>query len=251
MATSGRLDRGDGVELAWTRHDGRSPTVVFLPGFRSDMNGDKASALAAFCAACGQAMLRFDYSGHGASGGRFEEGTIGGWADDALLMIDRQCSGPLLLVGSSMGGWIALLAALARPDRVTGLIGIAAAPDFTETLMWQAMTCEERATLQRDGVLRVPSQYGEPYPITRVLIEDGRDHLVLAGPIALDCPVRLLHGQCDPDVPWETSLRIADRLTGSDVQVILVKDGDHRLSRPHDLALLRRTLDALLCEDRP
>jgi pimeloyl-ACP methyl ester carboxylesterase len=196
-------------------------------------------------------MLRFDYSGHGASGGRFEDGTIGRWTQDALLMIDRLSSGPLLLVGSSMGGWIALLAALARSDRIAGLIGIAAAPDFTETLMWQAMTFEERATLQRDGVLHVPSQYGEPYPITRALIEDGRDHLLLTGPIALDRPVRLLHGQGDPDVPWETSLRIAERLTGSDVQVILVKDGDHRLSRPQDLELLRRTLDALLSEDRP
>ncbi len=136
METTGRLDRGDGVELAWARHEGASPTVVFLPGFRSDMTGDKATALAAFCAERGQAMLRFDYSGHGASGGRFEDGTIGRWTDDALAVIDRQSEGPLILVGSSMGGWIALLAALARPDRVAALVGIAAAPDFTEALMW-------------------------------------------------------------------------------------------------------------------
>ena len=148
--------------------------MVFLPGFRSDMTGDKATALAAFCAERGQAMLRFDYSGHGASGGRFEDGTIGRWTDDALAVIDRLTEGPLVLVGSSMGGWIALLAALARPDRVAALIGIAAAPDFTETLMWEAMTFEQRATLMRDGVLPRPSQYGEPYPITRALIEDGR-----------------------------------------------------------------------------
>ena len=163
METTGRLDRGDGVELAWARLEGRSPTVVFLPGFRSDMTGDKATALAAFCAERGQAMLRFDYSGHGSSGGRFEDGTIGRWTDDALAVIDRLSRGKLVLVGSSMGGWIALLAACARPDRVAALIGIAAAPDFTETLMWEAMTFEERARLMRDGVLHVPSQYGEPY----------------------------------------------------------------------------------------
>jgi pimeloyl-ACP methyl ester carboxylesterase len=249
METSGRLDRGDGLELAWARHDGRHPTVVFLPGFRSDMTGEKASMLAAFCAARGQAMLRFDYSGHGASGGQFEDGTIGRWKDDALAVIDRQSGGPLVLVGSSMGGWIALLAALARKDRTVGLIGIAPAPDFTEALMWQAMTFEERATLIRDGVLHVPSQYGEPYPITRVLIEDGRNHLLLNAPIALDCTVRLLHGQRDPDVPWETSLRIAEQLAGPNVQITLVKDGDHRLSRPEDLALLRRTLAPLLGEE--
>jgi pimeloyl-ACP methyl ester carboxylesterase len=249
METSGRLDRGDGVELAWARLDGDGPTVVFLPGFRSDMNGDKATALTAFCARRGRAMLRFDYSGHGASAGRFEDGTIGRWTDDALAAIDRLTTGQIVLVGSSMGGWIALLAALARPDRVTALVGIAAAPDFTEALMWEAMTFDERATLMREGVLRVPSQYGEPYPITRALIEDGRTRLLLNGPIALDCPVRLLHGQRDPDVPWEMALRIAERITGEDAQVALVKDGDHRLSRPQDLALLCRTLAALLGED--
>ncbi len=249
METTGRLDRGDGVELAWARLDGRGPTVLFLPGFNSDMTGDKATMLAGFCAERGQAMLRFDYSGHGASGGRFEDGTITRWRDDALAAIDRLVTGPIAFVGSSMGGWMALLAALARPERVAGLVGIAAAPDFTETLMWEAMTFEERRTLMRDGVLRVPSQYGEPYPVTRALIEDGRAHLLLDAPIALACPVRLLHGQRDPDVPWELSLRIAEQVSSDDVQVILVKDGDHRLSRPEDLALLRRTLGPLLGED--
>jgi pimeloyl-ACP methyl ester carboxylesterase len=249
MQATGRIDRGDGVELAWARYEGRGPTVVFLPGFRSDMTGDKATALAAFCAERGQAMLRFDYSAHGASGGRFEDGTIGRWTDDAIAVIDRLTDGLLVLVGSSMGGWIALLAALARPDRVAALIGIAAAPDFTEALMWQAMTVEQRTTLMRDGVVNRPSQYGEPYPITRALIEDGRTRLLLNAPIALDCPVRLLHGQDDPDVPWELAPRIAERVTGRDVQVILVKDGDHRLSRPQDLALLRRTLAPFLGQD--
>lgn len=242
----GRLDRGDGLGLAWKMQRGHAPTVVFLPGFRSDMNGDKAGALAIFCAERDQACLRFDYSGHGASGGRFEDGTIGQWSRDALAAIDYLIDGPLILVGSSMGGWIALLAALAREERIAALIGIAAAPDFTEALMWQAMMPAQRDTLMRDGILQVPSQYGEPTPITRALIEDGRSHLLMDAPIAIDCPVRLLHGQHDPDVPWETALRIAERVTSQDVQVTLIKDGDHRLSRPQDLNLLRQTLAQLL-----
>jgi pimeloyl-ACP methyl ester carboxylesterase len=249
MHTTGRLDRGDGVELAWARREGKRPTVVFLPGFHSDMTGEKATALAAFCAERGQAMLRFDYAGHGASGGRFEDGTISRWTDDALAMIDRRTDGPLILIGSSMGGWIALLAALARPDRIAALIGIAAAPDFTQALMWPAMSTEQRAALERDGVVHRPSQYGEPTPITRALIEDGRTRLLLNAPIDLDCPVRLLHGQHDPDVPWRLALRIAERVSSNDVQVILVKDGDHRLSRPQDLSLLCRTLAPLLGQD--
>ncbi|HEY1934932.1 MAG TPA: alpha/beta hydrolase [Acetobacteraceae bacterium] len=246
---TGRLDRGDGVELAWSKLDGRSPTVMFLPGYGSDMTGDKATAVAAFCEARGQAMLRFDYSGHGTSGGRFEDGTIGIWAADTLAALDRLTEGPMVLVGSSMGGWIALLTALARPERVAALVGIAAAADFTETLMWPAMSFEQRAVLMEHGVIYRPSQYGNPTPITRALIEDGRNHLVLGGTIKLTCPVRLLQGQADPDVPWEMALRIADELEGGDVQVILVKDGDHRLSRPQDLALLRRILVPLLGED--
>jgi pimeloyl-ACP methyl ester carboxylesterase len=249
METTGRLDRGDGIELAWARTEGRGPTVVFLPGFKSDMTGDKATTLAGFCAERGQAMLRFDYSGHGASGGRFEDGTVSRWRDDTLAAIDQLAPGRIILVGSSMGGWIALLAALARPERMAALVGIAAAPDFTETLMWEAMTFEERGILMRKGVLHVPSQYGEPYPVTRALIENGRAHLLLEKPIPLACPVRLLHGQRDPDVPWELSLRIAEQVASDDVQVVVVKDGDHRLSRPEDLALLRRTLAPLLGED--
>jgi pimeloyl-ACP methyl ester carboxylesterase len=247
--TTGRLDRGDGVELSWIKLAGREPTIVFLPGFRSEMTGDKATALAAFCAARGQAMLRFNYRGHGTSGGEFLEGTIGAWTADALAAIDRLSSGKLVLVGSSMGGWIALLAAVARAERVAALVGIAAAPDFTQRLMWEAMTPAERATLERDGVLYVPSQYGEPTPITLGLIRDGAEHLVLTRAIPIPCPVRLLHGQADADVPWELALRIAERVDTPDVRVILVKDGDHRLSRPADLALLRQILAALLGED--
>ncbi len=243
------LDRGDGVALAARSLPGRAPTVVFLPGFRSDMGGDKASHLARFCAARGQALLRLDYSGHGASGGRFEDGTISRWAADASCVIDRLAPGPLVLVGSSMGGWIALLLALARPERVAALVGLAAAPDFTERLMWDAMAPPERARLLVDGVLHIPSRYGPPTPITRALIEDGRRHLLLGAPIPLACPVRLLHGQADPDVPWETSLRLADRITGNDVRITLVKDGDHRLSRAADLALLDAVLAPLFGQD--
>jgi pimeloyl-ACP methyl ester carboxylesterase len=249
MERSGSLDRGDGVGLAWRLLEGRDPCLVFLPGFLSDMNGIKAVDLAQFAAARGQAMLRLDYSGHGQSGGQFTDGTIGIWVADALAVIDRLTAGPLLVVGSSMGGWIALRAALARRERVAALVGIAAAPDFTERLMWQAMTLAERERLMTEGVVHAPSEYGPPLAITRGLIEDGRRHLLLEGPIDLDVKVRLLHGQCDADVPWELSLRVAERIAGGDVQLTLVKDGDHRLSRPQDLALLRRTVAALLDED--
>jgi pimeloyl-ACP methyl ester carboxylesterase len=247
--TTGRLDRGNGTELAWARLAGKGPTIVFLPGFRSDMTGDKATALVSFCSERGVGMLRLDYSGHGASGGDFLDGTIGAWAADALAAIDALTTGKLILVGSSMGGWIALLTALARPGRIAALVGIAAAPDFTQRLMWESMAPSERATLERDGVLYVPSQYGEPTPITRVLIQDGAKHLVLTGRMPIHCPVRLLHGQADPDVPWELALRIAEQVETPDARVILVKDGDHRLSRPADLALLRQTVGALLGEN--
>lgn len=245
---TGRLDRGDGVELAWRRIAGRGPGVVFLGGFNSDMTGTKAEDLSAFCAARGRAFLRFDYSGHGASGGRFADGTIGRWAEDAACALDRLTEGPQILIGSSMGGWIALLLALRRPERVRALIGIAAAPDFTARMEGE-LPPEARAAIRRDGVWHRPSPYGDPYPITRALLEEGRNHLLLQGPVPLSTPVRLLHGQQDPDVPWELSLKIAAAITGPDVQMVLVKDGDHRLSRPQDLALLRRTLAALLDED--
>lgn len=245
----GRLARPDGVELAWARTPGRGPTVVFLPGYRSDMGGAKALDTEQFCIAHGIGCLRLDYSGHGQSGGAFTDGTISQWADDATLLLDRLTDGPVVLVGSSMGGWIMLLVALARPARVAGLLGIAAAPDFTEDLLWNTMTLPFRAALLRDGVLHLPSDYGDPTPMTARLIEDGRARLLLRAPVPLHCPVRLLHGQRDADVPWDTSLRLASQLESPDVQVTLVKDGDHRLSRPSDLALLRRTLGTLLFQD--
>jgi pimeloyl-ACP methyl ester carboxylesterase len=242
----GRIDNGNGVELAWQRLAGSGPSVVFLPGFRSDMQGDKATAIATLCAQEGRAMLLFDYAGHGQSDGRFDDGTISAWKSDALAVVDSLTQGPLLLVGSSMGGWIGALVAMARPDRVAGFIGIAAAPDFTEAMMWEAMTFEERAILMERGVVEQPSDYGAPYPITRALIEDGRTQLVLGGPIPITAPVRLLHGQADRDVPWEFSLRLAAQIASTDVQVVLVKDGEHRMSRPQDLDLLRATILSLL-----
>lgn len=247
--TAGTLDRGDGVSLAWRRVPGRGPTLVFLPGFASDMQGDKAGFLAGRCAASGQACLRLDYSGHGESGGDFLAGSIGRWTEDALAVIDRETEGPLVLVGSSMGGWIALLVARHRPDRIAALVGIAAAPDFVVRLAG-ALPPPVQAILARDGVWHRPSEYGAPISITRHLLEEGRQHLVLTAPIPIAAPVRLLHGMADPDVPWGTSLELAERLAGGDVQVTLVKDGDHRLSRPADLALLWRVLAQLLGQDR-
>ena len=222
------------------------PGIVFLPGFASDMTGAKGTALAAWANERGQALLRFDYSGHGQSSCAFRDGTIGRWTADALAAIDRLTAGPLILVGSSMGGWIMLLAALARPDRIAGLVGIAAAPDFTEDLMWAAMQPMTRARLLAEGVIYQPSQYQEtPLEITRALIDDGRLHLVLRAPLDIRCPVRLLHGMADPDVPWQTSARLAERLAGDDVTVTLIKDGDHRLSREEDLARLFAAIDEI------
>ncbi|MDH3473823.1 MAG: alpha/beta hydrolase [Rhodospirillales bacterium] len=242
-----KLARPDGSVIAYHKSPGRAPGIVFLGGFMSDMTGGKALALEAHARAQGQAFLRFDYQGHGASSGRFEEGCIGLWAGDAVAALDELTEGPQLLVGSSMGGWIMLLAALARPARVAGLVGIAAAPDFTEDLMWDRYPPEARRALEREGLYLEPSDYGEaPYPITMKLIEDGRDHLLLRGEIALDCPARLIHGMADPDVPWQTSLRLTERLRSGDVEITLVKGGGHRLSEPEDLERLTATLKRLI-----
>nr|WP_207480538.1 alpha/beta hydrolase [Arenibaculum pallidiluteum] len=239
------LKRGDAT-IAFRRTPGRGPGLVFLGGYRSDMTGTKALALEAHCRARGRAFLRFDYQGHGASGGRFEDGTIGSWTEDALAALDAETEGPQILVGSSMGGWIMLLAALARPERVAGLVGIAAAPDFTEDLIWDLLPPDQRARMLAEGRIEEPSQYGEPLVYTRALVEDGRRRLLLRAQIPFAGPVRLLHGQRDPDVPWQTALRLAERLDGEDVTTVLVKDGDHRLSRPQDLDLLCHTVDEVL-----
>jgi pimeloyl-ACP methyl ester carboxylesterase len=242
MEETGRLDD----RLAYARLAGRGPGVVFLGGFRSDMQGAKALALRGHCAARGQAFLRFDYSGHGASAGRFEDGTVGQWAADARAVLDALTEGPQILVGSSMGGWIALLLGRARPGRVAGFLGIAPAPDFTEALMWPAFTNDQRDTIIRDGVLHLDSAYGAPTPITRALIEDGARQGVLGAPVRVHGPVRILQGMADPDVPWRHAVRLMEALEGPDARLILVKDGDHRLSRPEDLRLLTQTLDQML-----
>jgi len=242
-----RHRRADGAEIAYRRTPGRGPGVVFLPGFRSDMTGEKAVTLEAFCRARGHACLRFDYTGHGESSGAFTDGTIGQWTEDTVTVIDALTEGPQILVGSSMGGWIMLLAALARPARVAGLVGIAAAPDFTEDLMWAPAPPEMRRALARDGVYHEPSAYSdEPTPITMALITEGRQHLVLRRPIPLDCPVRLIHGLRDPDVPWPTAQRLAQSLTSEDVEITFVKAGDHRLSEARDLARFTGIVGALL-----
>lgn len=244
---AGILTREDGATIAYRRHAGKTPGIVFLGGFMSDMTGTKARRLDAFCHARGQAFLRFDYFAHGASSGDFAEATVGRWRDDALAVLDRLTEGPQLLVGSSIGGWIMLLTALARPQRIHSLVGIAAAPDATETLMWARFSPEQRERLMREGAVRLPSLYDpKGYLFTRTLIEEGRHHLLMAGPIAIGCPVRLLHGMQDPDVPWQTSLALAEKLESADVEVTLIKDGDHRLSGEGDLTRLVRTIAALL-----
>jgi len=239
MTDISTLARPDGLKLAYCLHPGAGPTIVFLPGYMSDMEGGKAVALAGWAERNGHAMLRLDYSGCGKSEGAFRDGTLDIWRDDALHLIDALTTGPLVLVGSSMGGWLMLLVALARPERIAALVGIAAAPDFTEWGYGEA----ERGTILADGVLLEPSAYSdEPTPTTRALWESGQRNRLLEAPIAIDCPVRLLHGQCDPDVPWSIALRLAERLTGNDVRTILVKDGDHRLSRDQDIALIVETV---------
>ena len=236
-----------GGHVAYRFLPGRAPTVVFLCGYASDMSGTKARFLHRVCAETGRAYLRFDYRGRGASSGRLEDGTIGSWTDDACAAIEAATRGPLVLVGSSMGGWIMLLVARRMPERVRALVGVAAAPDFTEDLMWARMSAGERETLEAQGVLQVPSWYSdEPYPVTFRLIEEGRRWLQLRSRIPLDCPVRLIHGCRDHDVPWRRSLRLSARLRSSDVAVEIVRDGDHRLSRDEDLARLARTLHGVL-----
>jgi pimeloyl-ACP methyl ester carboxylesterase len=232
-----------GRRIACRRRPGGGPTFVFLPGYASDMEGGKATALDAWALGEGRAMLRFDYGGCGASPGDFEAQSLTDWLGDVMTAIDAAGDCPVVLVGSSMGGWLMLLAALARPERVAGLIGIAAAPDFTS---W-GFSDEEKTRIVADGRLAQPSPHGDaPTVTTRTFWESGERHLLLGGGIAIGCPVRLLHGQADADVPWRTSLLLAERLRSSDVQTILIKDGDHRLSRSQDIALLIATVNGLM-----
>lgn len=226
--------------------DPQGPCVVFLGGFRSDMGGTKALYLEEACRKRRQPYIRFDYRGHGQSGGSFIEGTIGAWFQDALDIIDQVASGPVLLVGSSMGGWLSLLVLKARPERVCGLVGIAAAPDFTREIWEERMSEEQRITMRRTGLLEVPNHYStEPYIITKALIDDGKQHFILENRYVSHVPVRLLQGRLDQDVIWTTALALQDTLKAGgnkNVHVVLVEEGDHRLSQPSDLALIDNTV---------
>ncbi|MBI1218863.1 MAG: alpha/beta fold hydrolase [Rhodobacteraceae bacterium] len=238
-----------GRRIAFRRRSGRGPGVVFLGGFKSDMEGTKAQALDGWAAATGRAFLRFDYSGHGSSSGAFEDGAIGDWAEDALAAIGALTEGPQVLVGSSMGGWISLLVAKAMPERVAGLVGVAAAPDFTEDSLWQRMTPADRAALARDGRVERASAYSDaPYVYTQRLIEDGRRHLVLRAPLALPFPVRLLQGTADEDVPVAVAERLFAHIDGPDVRLTLVKGADHRFSTGACLRLVEATVAEILAQ---
>ena len=237
----------EGRRIAYHRTEGQGPGVVFLGGFRSDMEGTKALALEAWAKARGQAFLRFDYSGHGQSSGTFEEGAIGDWFADAAAAITALTEGPQVLVGSSMGGWLALLCAREMPDRVAGLVTVAAAPDFTEDGMWAEFDADQRRALTEAGRLELPSDYSdEPYVITRRLIDDGREWLVLRSPLDLRVPVRFLQGTADADVPVSVALRLLDHVAGPDIRLTLVKEADHRFSTPDCLALIVTALDEVL-----
>ena len=231
-----------GQRVAFRFAPGAGPTLVFLPGYMSDMAGSKAAAMFDWACANNRACLLLDYSGCGQSAGDFAAGTLSRWRDEVLALIAAQCAGPVVLVGSSMGGWLMLLVALAIPDRVAALVGIAAAPDFTD---W-GFTADQKAQLAAGETVVERNPYGpEPTPTFPAFWRDGQALRLLDSPIALTCPVRLLHGQADGDVPWQTALRLAQTLCSADVQVTLVKDGNHRLSREVDIALLLRTVAAL------
>jgi len=228
--------------IAVRARTGGSPGLFWLGGFKSDMQGTKAVALDAWASERNRACVRFDYSGHGESGGDFVDGTIGRWLEESVAVFEQFCAGPQVVIGSSMGGWMALLLAreIARRGAtrasLAGLVLIAPAPDFTEELMWKGFSPEARQAIETQGVWLRPSEYGESYPITRQLIEEGRQHLLLGAAIEVGCPVRILQGAQDPDVPWRHAFALAHRLPADDVVLTMIQDGDHRLSRPQDIA---------------
>ena len=239
------LTTGQGRRIGFERIPGVGPGVVFLGGFRSDMTGTKAQYLQDWARAQGRSFLRFDYSGHGQSPGQFEAGAIGDWAQDAMAVLGLT-DGPQVLVGSSMGGWIALLIARAMPAKVAGLVTIAAAPDFTEDAMWAQFDAGQRAELLKNGMIQLPSDYGTPYPITRRLIEEGRGQLVLRSPLMLPFPVRMLQGTADKDVDMAVALRLFAHASGPDIRLTLVQGADHRFSTPECLMLITATLHEVL-----
>ena len=239
------VGEGDAARrIAVRARAGAGPGLFWLGGFNSDMKGTKAVAVDAWAAEHVRACVRFDYSGHGESGGAFVDGTIGRWLEESVAVFERFCAGPQVVIGSSMGGWMALLLAreMARREvrraAPAGLVLIAPASDFTEALMWNGFSPEIRQEIETKGVWLRPSQYGEPYPITRTLIEEGRNHLLLGSAIDVGCPVRILQGAQDPDVPWQHAFALAHRLPSDDVVLTMIQDGDHRLSRPQDIARL-------------
>lgn len=232
----------DGRRIAFRHVPGRGPTLVFLPGYMSDMAGGKATAVFDWARAQGRACLLLDYSGCGQSSGDFADGTLSRWRDEVLALIATNCPDKIVLIGSSMGGWLMLLVALTAPDRIAALIGIAAAPDFTD---W-GFDSDQQAQLAAGETLYQDNPYGpEPTPTHAAFWQDGQEQRVLDHPIPLNCPVRLIHGQGDPDVPWQVSLRLAEALHSGDLQVTLIKDGDHRLSRDADIALLLQIIAAV------
>ena len=240
------LDTMEGRRLAYEHRAGKGPGVVFLGGFVSDMEGTKAVHLEAWARARGRAFLRFDYSGHGESSGRFEDGCIGDWHEDVLAAVNALVRGPMVVVGSSMGGWQALLLARALPDRVAGLVTIAAAPDFTEDGYWASFDKAERRALEEVGYVDVPSDYGEPYRITRRLINEGRNRLVLREPLSLNFPVRCLKGTDDDAVPVEWATRLLAHAQSPDMRLTLVKGADHRFSNGECLGLIAAAVDEVL-----
>ncbi|WP_170449419.1 alpha/beta fold hydrolase [Ruegeria arenilitoris] len=238
MAATTFLETPQGRRLAYHKSDGAGPTVVFLGGLKSDMEGTKAVHLEDWARARGQAYLRFDYSGHGESSGRFEEGCIGDWHEDTVAAVSALTEGPLIVVGSSMGGWQALLLARAMPERIAGMVTIAAAPDFTEDGYWASFSDEQKQALETVGHVELPSDYMEPYIITKRMIEDGRTRLVLRSPLNLPFPVRFLQGTADTAVSTETAVRLLDHASGPDMRLLLVKDADHRFSDGPCLGLI-------------
>lgn len=237
------LETPQGRRIAYHRSVGDGPGILFLGGFMSDMDGTKAVWLEDWARRRGRGFLRFDYSGHGASAGRFEDGSIGDWSEDAAAILHEVTTGPQILVGSSMGGWISAILIGQMPERIAGFVGIAAAPDFTEDGFWAGFGPAERRDLAEIGVVHVPSEYGDPYPITRRLIEDGRRHLVLRRPLTAPFPVRLLQGTADADVSRDVALNLLDHIDGPDVRLTLVRGADHRFSTPDCLALIGDAID--------
>lgn len=236
----------NGGKIAYNKVEGSTPGIMFLGGFRSDMSGVKAIALENFCKKQGRAFIRFDYEGHGESSGKFEDCTIGKWRDNALLVLTKLTEGRQILVGSSMGAWLALLLAKQKPRRVAGIVGIGSAPDFTNSILYHKLKKSQMKELQSKGKTLVTTEEGDHYYITRKFIEEARDHLVLERKIPVHCPVRLLHGTKDEEVPWETSILLNERLASEDVKTILIEDGKHTLSEPKDVKKMLNVVDKMI-----